>query len=59
MNRPMTSWGKEAAKNGNEEEGAKPWRKRSRRSGTVSLEYLKTKRGGRSGNEERLSVENS
>ena len=44
-NRAMTSWGKEAAEDGNEEEATKPKRqKRSRRSGTDPLEYLKTKR---------------
>lgn len=43
-NRAMTSWGKETAEDGNEEEATKPKRKRSRRSGTDPLEYLKTKR---------------
>ena len=43
-NRAMASWGKEAAEDGNEEEGTKPRHKRSRRSGTDPLEYLKTKR---------------
>ena len=40
----MTSWGKETAEDGNKEEDTKPRRKRSRRSGTDPLEYLKTKR---------------
>ena len=40
----MTSWGKETAEDGNEEEASKPKRRRSGRSGTDPLEYLKTKR---------------
>ena len=43
-NRAMTSWGKETAKDVDEEENTKPTRKRSRRSGNDPFEYLKTKR---------------
>lgn len=40
----MTSWGKEAAEDGDEDEDPKPRRKRNRRSGADPLEYLKIKR---------------
>ena len=43
-NRAMTSWGKETAEDVNEEENTNPRRKRSRRSGSDPLEYLKMKR---------------
>lgn len=43
-NKAMTSWGKEAAEDGDEEADIKPRRKRNRRSAADPLEYLKIKR---------------
>ena len=43
-NRAMTSWGKETAEDVDEEENTNPRRKRSMRSGSDPLKYLKMKR---------------